>query len=227
MRADEQSLSSFLFPVTQHLTKTSLLNLSRVPTAAFIGAITNKFQLKFGNEIVAVCFEMTKRFNSWQTFVQRWVVRTWFLRVMRGWSELTTWQQSAVIWLVRLGYSHVITTVDGPEHSATAPNVRCLHLLNSYVSIMLTKRCWQSLQSLILVYVYFATLISTPLLYFICHASVEHLVQMFTELLAIRSNDVVIEPALSQQQTKRFDGNKTKMSWFLMRVKYRHCHNIF
>jgi len=28
MRADEQSLSSFLFPVTQHLTKTSLLNFS-------------------------------------------------------------------------------------------------------------------------------------------------------------------------------------------------------
>jgi len=55
---------------------------------------------------------------------QRSVVQTWFLRVMRGWSAVITWQQLAVTWLVRRGYSPVIRPVDGPEPSATALNVR-------------------------------------------------------------------------------------------------------
>jgi len=47
--------------------------------------------------------------------------------VTRGWSAVTTWQQSAVTWLVRRGYLPVITPADGPEPSATAPNVRPSH----------------------------------------------------------------------------------------------------
>jgi len=51
---------------------------------------------------------------------------------MRGWSALTTWQQSAVTWLARRGYSPVIRPADGPELSATARNVRHLNWLITF-----------------------------------------------------------------------------------------------
>jgi len=74
--------------------------------------------MKFSDQYLA------REYNLVLRWFQRLVVLTWFLRVMRGWSAVITWLQSAVTWLVRRGYSPVIRPVDGQEHSATAPNVR-------------------------------------------------------------------------------------------------------
>jgi len=145
--------------------------------------------------------------NYFVDCVQRWDVLTWFLRVTRGWSAVTTWQQSAVTWLVRHGYLPVITPADGPEPSATAHNVRLFYWVRPIncrliFIIIIQAKVRKNLGRNSSVYVYRTIqFLWTSLLGERHIVSLHKNVDCFVELLALReSSDVVIRPAESQQQ---------------------------